>query len=190
MERNLGVTAWFDLRINSRQISGMRTGLLLLVVAGGACGPGVDVSPTEGPAFGHFEVTVRSDALSTLDATVPWTVTVGGVAAYDVTRVDAHTVTFTVQGHPQPGLQPIVVIAKRVAVETGGSLRYLPAANAHFSKLVGFGASLTMGSQDASVSQRSQLHGPATIIARQAGAFLGLPLIKQGYLPSIGAGDI
>lgn len=168
----------------------MRTGLLLTVVACGACGPGVEVTPAEGSSFGHFSVTVRSDALSTLDATVPWTATVGGVAAYDVARVDSHTVRFTVQGHPQPGLQPVVVIARRVAVETGGTLRYLAPSDKRFSKLVAFGASLTMGSQDASVSQRSQLHGPATIIARQAGAFLGLPLLKDGYLPALLASDI
>lgn len=170
----------------------MRTGLLLvaMVGVGGACGPPVEVTPAEGSSFGHFSVTVKAEALSTLDATAPWSATVGGIAAYDVVRIDARTVRFTVQGHPQTGLQPIVVSALRVLVETGGFLRFLPPVDAHFSKLVAFGASLTMGCQDATFSQRSQLHGPATIIARQAGAFLGLPLVKPGYLPALGADDI
>ncbi|MHB8872285.1 MAG: hypothetical protein ACYC8T_01230 [Myxococcaceae bacterium] len=168
----------------------MRRILLLCGVLGAVgCGPVVEVSPPSGSAYGHFAVTVKADALTQLDATAPWSVTVGGIAAYEVTAVDERTVRFTVQGHPEGGPQKIVVSAKRVPVEVG-SLKYLPPVDARLSRLVAFGASLTMGSQDASVSQRSQLHGPASVIARQAGAYLGVPLIRAGYLPSLVVGDI
>jgi hypothetical protein len=50
---------------------------------------------------------------------VPWTATVGGLAAYDVARVDEGTVRLTVQGHPQGGEQPVVVTARRASVQLG-----------------------------------------------------------------------
>ena len=167
----------------------MRNGLLSIVVALTGCGPAQVTPLAEGAAFGHFEVTAKSDALSSLDPAVPWTASVGGVAAYDVTSVDGTTVKFTVQGHPKGGDQPIVVTARRVSVEIG-VVRYAPPLDTRFSKFVAFGASLTMGSQDASISQRSQLHGPAAVIARQMGSYLAMPLIRTGFLPSLATTDI
>ena len=62
----------------------------------GGCGPAIEVSPKEGSSFGHYPVTARSDQFAALAD--PLTVTVGGIAAYDVARVDGKTVRFTVQG--------------------------------------------------------------------------------------------
>ena len=39
-------------------------------------------------------------------------------------------------------------------------------------RVVAFGASLTMGSQDANISERGQLHGPMAQLTRAAGAYL------------------
>jgi len=167
----------------------MRTGLWAIVGTLAACGPAAVAPTAEGSSFGHFEVTAKSDALATLDPAIGWTASVGGIAAYDVTRVDATTVKLTVQGHPEGGTQPIVITARRTSVEVG-TVRYAAPADARLSKLVAFGASLTMGSQDASVSQRSQLHGPAAVVARQMGSYLALPLLKPGFLPSLVTADI
>jgi hypothetical protein len=46
-----------------------------------------------------------------------------------------------------------------------------------------------MGTQDATITTRTQLHGPATMVAEQAGAYLGLPLLKPGYLPTLTPDD-
>ncbi len=165
----------------------MRLGFLVVAVMG--CGPAAVVPQGEGPATGHFAVTAKDAALGSLDAAAPWSVTVGGIAAYDVARVDATTVRFTVQGHPTVGEHPIVVTAKRVSVEAG-TVKYAAALHPKFARLVAFGASLTMGSQDASISQRSQLHGPAAVIARQMGAYLAIPLIKPGFLPALTPADV
>lgn len=167
----------------------MRTGLLTIGLALLGCGPSVVGPLAEGPSYGHFEVTAKSDALAALDQAVAWSVSVGGIAAYDVARVDEHTVKFTVQGHPTGGAAPIVVTARRTSVEIG-TVGYAAPLEPKFARLVAFGASLTMGSQDASISQRSQLHGPAAIVARQMGAYLAIPLIKTGFLPSLVVGDI
>ncbi len=166
----------------------MRTELWL-VLALTACGPGPVAPLAAGSAFGHFEVTVQSDELVALDQQAPWSASVGGVAAYDVTRVDERTVRLTVQGHPSGGDQPLVISARRVSVALG-VVRFETPKDPRFRKLVAFGASLTMGSQDASISQRSQLHGPAAVVARQLGAYLAIPLLKAGFLPALSAADI
>ena len=168
----------------------MRTTLVVLAVMFlAACGPAAVPPLAEGSSYGHFEVTVSSAELDQLDAAATWSVSVGGVAAYDVVKVDGRTVRFTVQGHPAGGEQPVVITARRNSVEVG-TVRYSTPKDPRFARLVTFGASLTMGSQDASISQRSQLHGPAAIIARQLGAHLAIPLLKPGYLPALTPADI
>ena len=167
----------------------MRTGLLAMWAVLTACGPAPVAPVAVGSAFGHFEVTVSDDALRALDPAATWTASVGGIAAYDVTRIDERTVRLTVQGHPAGGDQPLVVSARRVSVELG-AVRYTAPTPPRFARVVAFGASLTMGSQDASISQRSQIHGPAAVIARQMGAYLAIPLLKPGFLPALSPADI
>lgn len=151
-----------------------------------ACGPS-PLSRERGPAFGHFEVTARDAALTGLDE--PLAVDVGGVAAYDVRRVGPDTLVFTVQGHPRPGPHAVVVRGRGNVELPLGELAYDAPPHPALSRLVAFGASLTMGTQDATIHARTQLHGPATQFARQAGAYLGLPLLKPGYLPTLTPDD-
>ncbi len=158
----------------------MRAALLLVVLCG--CGPSSTHS-----RFGHFTVETKSDALATLSGTLR--VSVGGVAAYDVQRVDERTVRFTVQGAPETGNADIVARTASGSVKIG-TLYYSAPADARLERLVAFGASLTMGSQDASISQRAQLMGPAAQLARATGAYLPLPLVKTGTLPALEVRDI
>ncbi|MCC6336619.1 MAG: hypothetical protein IT380_21850 [Myxococcales bacterium] len=151
-----------------------------------ACGPS-PLSRESGPAFGHFEVTAKDAALASLEE--PLSVTVGGVAAYEVKRTGTDAVVFTVQGHSTPGLQEVVVRGRGGSAVTVGSLRVEAPRHPAFARMVAFGASLTMGTQDATIHARTQLHGPATLVARQAGAYLGLPLLKTGYLPTLTPDD-
>src|SRR3954463_8198833 len=110
----------------------MRRVLLLLVAA---CGPAVTVTPAQGSSFGHYPVTVKAEALKGLRD--PLSASVGGIAAYDVRRVDEETVSFVVQGHPTAGKQPITVSGHGVPV-AAGELEYLPPVDARFVSLVAF----------------------------------------------------
>lgn len=157
----------------------MRWLLFLLVVA---CGPSTQLSQ-----FGHQVVETRSDALAGLTGTLR--ISVGGIPAYDVQRVDERTVKFTVQGSPEPGNAEIVATTPSASARLG-TLYYSAPVERRLERLVAFGASLTMGSQDASISAHSQLAGPAAQLARATGAFLGLPLLKPGTLPSLEISDI
>lgn len=129
----------------------------------GACGPAVEPSPSRGASFGHFPVRVQRPEFGALEGRL--SVTVGGVAAYQVVREDARTVSFTVQGAESPGPQEVIVSSRARSI-SGGTLVYEPPSDPRFSRLVAFGASLTMGSQDASITIHSQTHGPAAQLAR------------------------
>jgi hypothetical protein len=148
---------------------------LLLTLA--ACSPS-GLSP-----FGHVELEAHGDALRGLAE--PLSVHVGRVAAYDVARSGDDGVRFTVQGHPAGGRQSIEVTGHGVTVQAG----FIDYALAE-RRVVAFGASLSMGTQDASVGRHSQLNGPSALIAKQLGAYLGLPLVKPGFLPKIEVSDI
>lgn len=149
------------------------------------CGPS-PASLAVGPAFGHFEVRLRDPALAAVPE--PWTVRVGGVAAYAVRREGDDVVRFVVQGHPVPGLHEVEVTG-RGARHVAGQLEYEAPRHPAFARVVAFGASLTMGTQDATIHARTQRSGPATQVARQAGAYLGLPLLHEGFLPALTPDD-
>ncbi|MBL8951231.1 MAG: hypothetical protein JNK82_10670 [Myxococcaceae bacterium] len=144
-------------------------------------------TPEEQSRFGHFRVETKSEALTGLNGTLR--VNVGGIAAYDVERVDATTVGFTVQGSPSTGPAEVVALTPSGSAAVG-RLYYRAPVDARLERLVAFGASLTMGSQDASITQRSQLMGPAAQLARATGAYLGLALVKRGALPALTVADI
>ncbi len=149
-----------------------------------ACG-GLILTPESGSSFGNYQVEARDAALQHLGD--PLTVTVGGIAAYDVVRVDKDHVTFVVQGAPTPGAQHVVISGPSGNVK--GTFTYLPPSNPKLAKVVGVGASLTMGMQSAGISMHSQLHGPGSQFAQAAGAYYSLPLIKDGILPSLQPSD-
>src|SRR5439155_700932 len=53
-----------------------------------------------------------------------------------------------------------------------------------------FGASLTQGTQSYGVNPHSQLLGVSAQVARQAGVYLGLPLLTEAVLPGIQLADV
>jgi GDSL-like Lipase/Acylhydrolase len=155
-------------------------GLLAVALLAG-CGPS-PLSPERGPVSGGYPVTVTHETLEGLEA--PYRVAVGGIAAIDVERLNGRTVRFWVQGAPLAGEAKVVVTGRGVAREVGTFFYEGPKAKV-LERLVAFGASLTMGSQDANISQRGQQHGPMAQLARAAGAYLPLPLIKPGLFPGL-----
>lgn len=147
-----------------------------------ACGPPEPKPVAEGTTFGHFEVVVEDEKIATLDGALR--VKVGGLEAYRVERVDIKTVRFFVQGAPL-STDADIVVRNRSSEVKAGFVRFTGPSHPALSRVVSFGASLTMGSQDANVSMRSQLHGPAAQFARATGAYLPVPLVKDGFMPGV-----
>jgi lysophospholipase L1-like esterase len=168
---------------NSPCLHGLCITVFLAVAC--ACGPSFDLSPQSGSSFGNYEVNASGTALDHLGD--PLTVTVGGIAAYDVNRPSTGVVAFTVQGAPKPG--PATVEISGPSGNLNGKFEYLPPVDGHLARLVGIGASLTMGMQSASLSVHSQTHGPVAQFAKAAGAYFSLPLVKDGLLPALEVSD-
>ncbi|MBK7859482.1 MAG: hypothetical protein IPJ65_12825 [Archangiaceae bacterium] len=155
-------------------------GILLFLLGCAPPGPGRS-------RFGHFQVETKSEALAGLTGSLK--VRVGGLWAYDVERLDARTVRFTVQGGLTTGEAAVEAVTPFGSAQLG-TVGFQAPLDARLERLVAFGASLTMGSQDASISMHSQLMGPAAQLARVTGAYLGLPLLRSGVLPALEVGDI
>src|SRR5205814_87660 len=146
-----------------------------------ACGPST-FTPASGSRFGHFSVEAQSNALADLHGTLR--IQVAGAGAYDVQRLADDRVRFTVQGAPQSGDAEVIAFTPTQRVSLG-NFRYDSPATARLERFVAFGASLTMGAQDGSISDHSQRIGPAAQVARATAAYLSLPLLKTGILPTL-----
>jgi hypothetical protein len=167
----------------------MARGLLLSSASAcllAACGPDFDLTPRSGSGFGNYAVTAKGHGLGRLKE--PIEVHVGGVAAYDIARVDSHTLQMTLQGAPKPGVQQVLAIDVDGNTATG-TFDYRGPVDPRFARLVGFGASLSQGAQDLSIKTRGQLKGPIAQLARAMGAYFTMPLMKEGILPSLLPGD-
>jgi lysophospholipase L1-like esterase len=160
-------------------------GLLVVSALLAACGPS-PVSPERGPVSGGYPVTVTHEALEGLEA--PYSAKVGGIAALDVERLDGHSFRLVLQGAPSAGEARIVVSGRGVSREAGAFFYEAPKEKV-FERVVAFGASLTMGSQDVTIVRRGQQMGPMAQLSRAAGAYLPLPLIKPGIFPGLTLDD-
>jgi lysophospholipase L1-like esterase len=107
-----------------------------------------------------------------------------------VEAVSDTEIQFVVQGQPLPGPAEVVLGTADGTHSLGPIFEYLPPGNAHFEVMAALGASLTQGVQRGVPSYHGSLMSPATQIARQAGAYFPLPLLKEGLFPQIGTGEI
>lgn len=163
----------------------MRSFVFVLTAGLIAC-TNLEVSPSHGSSFGHFEVTVTGDLASVGEVQ---RLTVGGVRAYDL-KVEGDTLRATLQGAPTPGPAEVRVEGTTgVLVEEEG-FTYDPPVAGVPAKWAAFGASLTMGTISAGIDTDSQLHGVAAFVARQAGVYLGIPLLAPGIFPQITTADL
>lgn len=161
---------------------------IVLLVCLFGCGPEAPPPTATGSSFGHFRVETQAPGAATMKA--PLTVKVGDVSALDVAVSGDDVVSFTVQGVATPGRAPIVINDRTGASMMAGEVEYAAPLDGRFDRFVAFGASLTMGTQDAGLTMRSQLMGPAAFVARMTGAYLPHPLVKDGMVPHLVLADL
>jgi hypothetical protein len=141
-----------------------------------------DLSPAQGPQHGYFRVR----AYPPRPVTGKTTVKVGARPAIQVSvSPEGDAVDFTVQGESQPGPQSVVLTDGEGSLTLSDSLTYSANASPHFERVVGFGASLSQGTQSAGVTVDTQLQSPIVQVARQAGAFMPLALFRPDLLDGI-----
>jgi lysophospholipase L1-like esterase len=142
-----------------------------------ACTPTGSLLTPSGSAFGHWraEVAVEQPVQS---------VWVGDRLGYDLEQVDG-VLSFTVQGGS--GEEDVILFgADGEQWPVDVALVYDPPVDGLFDRVVGIGASLTMGVQDGVPTTDAQLMSPGAQITRAAGADYGIPLLVDPLFPKIG----
>ncbi len=145
----------------------------------------VSISPAKGPQFGDQQVTAVIKGFST--TFTPTTIYLGNKArGVSVTSQSGNEldISFTTAGTPTAGTYPLVIANDfSTCAYFVNAFTYEPPVSSYFNKFVAMGASYTAGFQSDSYNEVAQLNGPATWIARQAGAYFPIPLIKMPGLP-------
>ena len=145
----------------------------------------LSISPSNGTLFGDQQVTAT--ILEQNPGFIPTTVYLGTKARH-VSVLAQHgdelTISFTTAGTPTAGTYPLVLAdGFSTCAYLGNAYKYEAPASSYFKTFVAMGASYTAGFQSDSYNEVAQLNGPATWIARQAGAYFPIPLIKMPGLP-------
>ncbi len=145
----------------------------------------VSISPDTGTQFGDQQVTATITGISS-DFT-PTTVYLGNKArGISVTSRQGNeiTISFTTAGTPTAGTYPLVIANDiSTCAYLPNAYVYKPPVSDYFKTFVAMGASYTAGFQSDSYNEVAQLNGPASWVARQAGAYFPIPLIKMPGVP-------
>ncbi len=145
----------------------------------------VSIAPVKGTQFGDQQITA---VVKISDSTfTPATVYLGNKArGVTVTSRQGNdmTISFTTAGTPTAGTYPLVIAnGFSACAYLADAYQYEPPVSSYFKTFVAMGASYTAGFQSDSYNEVAQLNGPATWIARAAGAYFPIPLIKMPGLP-------
>jgi hypothetical protein len=143
------------------------------------------ITPKSGSQFGDQQVSAIISGIGS--NFTPTTVYLGNKARWiTVTTLSSNSlkITFTTAGTPTAGTYPLVVADDlSTCAYIPDAYTYTPPEDSVFKTFVAMGASYTAGFQSDSYNEIAQLNGPATWVARQAGAYFPIPLIKMPGLP-------
>ncbi len=145
----------------------------------------ISISPDNGTQFGDQQVTAVIAGLG--GNCISPTVYLGNKArGVTITSQQGNeiTINFTTAGTPTAVTYPLILSnGSTTCAYFSNTYTYRPPVSSYFKTFVAMGASYTAGFQSDSYNEVAQLNGPATWIARQAGAYFPIPLIKMPGLP-------
>ncbi len=141
------------------------------------------VSPASGSATGYTEIEVSGveGEVSRL-----W---VDGVEAFGLSAAQGVT-SATWQGAPSSGPVTVSLEVDGVVLDFPEALVVNAPLDPVFARVVGVGASFTMGVQNGVPSDHGSLASPGMLLAQNAGAFYAVPLLVPGLFPEIGVADL
>lgn len=146
--------------------------MMLLALA--ACKATVLISPDSATAFGYVEVALDLSG-ARLDPAEVQGARLGGVPLAEL-RADGDALRGWVQGHPTGGAVALELDTADGVLRFEDAFTYAP-SHPKLSPVAVVGASISMGVQDLSPTQSSQIGGPAARIAALTGAWMPLPLL-------------
>ncbi len=144
----------------------------------------ISISPNTGTQFGDQQVTaIINNFYPGPDPIIYLGNKARGIIV--TPRSGGVTISFTTAGTPTAGTYPLIIENTAGAkISFTDVYTYIPPVSSYFKTFVAMGASYTAGFQSDSYNEVAQLNGPATWIARQAGAYFPIPLIKMPGLPA------
>jgi lysophospholipase L1-like esterase len=163
--------------------------MLLLLACTEPTGLVASVSPDSGTATGYTELTVE---LSGFEGEPPLVsrAFLGGIEAYGLPGEPSASFPLTYQGSPESGAVSLELEIDGEIVEFPNVFTVSAPINPVFDRMVGIGASFTMGVQNGVPSSHGALASPGMLIAQRAGAFYSLPMLVPGLFPEIATTDI
>lgn len=140
--------------------------------------PPPTLTPTSGSMSGYFEVALDLSQQA-YDASAVTGVDLAGRAGIYLTA-DGDTLRFMVQGSLDPGPADLVVYTPTGERTVPGAFTYDPPRVDGIRHVVAIGASLSQGFQAGAPTAEGTLGSPPAWVARQLGAYLGMPLFVDG----------
>lgn len=146
------------------------------------------LDPDHASAFGQVELRIDLEGTGISAAHVD-AVDLGGVATLDLRR-EGETVVVTVQGSPEPGPVELGLVVDGSRRAFADAFSWEAAPHPSLDHIVVVGASVAMGLQSAGVGASSMRQSPPAVVARQLGAWLGLPLWSDTLFPPIAVDEL
>ena len=147
------------------------------------------VDPPSGSMAGYTPVRIQIPAEQLAAADVV-SVRFGQVSAYALEVTAADQLTVIVQGHPSPGLVPVVLETAEETFTFEDAYEYEAPLDPRFDRMVSLGASFTQGVQDGVPTDHAVLNSSAAVLARQMGAYFPLPQLVPDLFPPMDIDDI
>lgn len=147
------------------------------------------VSPRGGTATGYESITIELSGFADEPPLISraW---LGGVELFDLPDEPSESFVATGQGSPLVGEVDLVLEVEGESTTIPAAFEVAGPIDPVFGRMVGIGASFTMGVQNGVPSAHGALASPGMLVARQAGAHYSLPLLVPGLFPEIGTDDI
>jgi hypothetical protein len=140
------------------------------------------VEPSRLSAFGNDPVYIQSSAFA-FDQTALPAVSLASRLCLDVALVDDGRLRCLPQGSPESGPVWLSVRGENERVQAFGLLHLDAPQDRLFDRFAAIGGSWTAGMQSGSLTPDGQRTGVAAWLARQAGAYFPMPLLKRPGLP-------
>lgn len=146
------------------------------------------LTPAQGSMAGYYEVTLTLDE-APFAASAIERVSLGDLAGIYL-RTEGEQLVFTVQGHRTPGPVPLVIEVGDDAFEVPDAFVYDPPRHPEVGHVVAVGASISQGFMAGAPTAEGLLGSPPAWVARQAGAYMGLPLLVEGTFEQFTIEDV
>lgn len=145
--------------------------------------PPVSIEPASGSMAGYYPIAIDLSETALEPSSVE-KVTVGDLNGIWL-EPDGDALWVTVQGAPRPGPVDVVLSSPDTELVVEDSFTYAPPVDRRIMHIAGVGASISQGFQAGALDTPGMLGSPLAWVARQAGAYMPMPLLVDGLFEAM-----